>query len=341
MRAKIHGINVELISSCPDFTRFVSNNYSHFLCENAFRKDIRVEFSYYSYPRRGPVFNYRAWNKLGTGIWLNNNELFIVETPGLNIHLKYNDDKLVIQTNFSEKWYHLLKKIRYGQSVKLQLYQYIMRQIIHFPVFWMLEKRQGIHLLHGAAVEKNGRALIFTGLNGVGKTTLAAYLCLNHNFKLFSDNFVLFDREKIYAFPENIRLSSQSVRLLRIHLQSQKQIYGKYHLPLESSQFVKEAKPVGICFISLTDEANTEINHISSEYTLELLTSIHHFLKEFSEYSYLALMQLVCPHQPVIQDKLDTLRNFLENVESYMFTMNKNKPLSKMSKEVLNAFDFA
>lgn len=67
-------------------------------------------------------------------------------------------------------------------------------------------------LLHAAVVERDGQALILTGVSGAGKSTLAALLGLR-GWRLMGDEFALLDPESglIHAFPRLISLKNASI----------------------------------------------------------------------------------------------------------------------------------
>lgn len=70
-------------------------------------------------------------------------------------------------------------------------------------------------LLHAAAVERGGEALILTGVSGAGKSTLAALLSLR-GWRLMGDEFALLDPETglIHAFPRLVSLKNASIATL-------------------------------------------------------------------------------------------------------------------------------
>lgn len=74
-------------------------------------------------------------------------------------------------------------------------------------------------LLHASAVERDGRALLMTGLSGAGKSTLAALL-MARGWRLMGDEFALVDPETglIHAFPRLISLKNESIAVLRAAL---------------------------------------------------------------------------------------------------------------------------
>ncbi|MDB5685850.1 MAG: HprK-related kinase [Rhizorhabdus sp.] len=67
-------------------------------------------------------------------------------------------------------------------------------------------------LLHAAAVERNGQAIILTGESGSGKSTLAALLG-EDGWRLLADEFVLIDPDTglIHPFPRAISLKNRSI----------------------------------------------------------------------------------------------------------------------------------
>jgi HprK-related kinase A len=69
-------------------------------------------------------------------------------------------------------------------------------------------------LLHAAAVERDGRAVLMTGHSGAGKSTLAALLG-ERGWRFLGDEFVLVDLEDgcLHPFPRPISLKNDSVGL--------------------------------------------------------------------------------------------------------------------------------
>lgn len=67
-------------------------------------------------------------------------------------------------------------------------------------------------LLHASCVERDGRAVLMTGVSGAGKSTLAA-LMMARGWRLMGDEFALVDPETglVHGFPRLISLKNQSV----------------------------------------------------------------------------------------------------------------------------------
>lgn len=67
-------------------------------------------------------------------------------------------------------------------------------------------------LLHASVVERDGEAMVMTGVSGAGKSTLAALLSLR-GWRLMGDEFALLDPEtgQLHAFPRLVSLKNASI----------------------------------------------------------------------------------------------------------------------------------
>jgi HprK-related kinase A len=70
-------------------------------------------------------------------------------------------------------------------------------------------------LLHASVVERDGRALMMTGISGAGKSTLAALLGAR-GWRLMGDEFALVDPEtgSIHAFPRLVSLKNEAIAVI-------------------------------------------------------------------------------------------------------------------------------
>ena len=74
-------------------------------------------------------------------------------------------------------------------------------------------------LLHAAVVERDGQAVILTGMSGAGKSTLAALLS-SRGWRLMGDEFALLDPATglIHAFPRLVSLKNASIATLEAEM---------------------------------------------------------------------------------------------------------------------------
>ncbi len=140
--------------------------------------------------------DYFSKNKiLGRAYHIKNNELHFA-----NLRYVYSNDSLLIETTFKEaknKWYKKRKKLNYAQC-HIRFYHQIL-----YPIFSLYTLLNGYYLVHGSLINFEGKNIIISGLDGVGKSSLSNILVKN-NAKLYSDNFVLFNGKN--AIPLNLAM---------------------------------------------------------------------------------------------------------------------------------------
>jgi len=107
-----------------------------------------------------------------------------------------------------------LEYLRRGRAERKRnrLFFKLMYFMIYYPMAWQLERARGWGLLHASAVAlPSGRAVILSGLGGVGKSTLGLSLLSRPGARLLSDNLIFHDEDRIYSCPEPVRLDAASL----------------------------------------------------------------------------------------------------------------------------------
>ena len=134
----------------------------------------------------------------------------LIPTPGLRRFFRP-------QVNFSFDGYFPFKPIPYNQASAL----------FEWGLNWCVASHsQQFLIIHAAVVERNGRAVIFPGTPGSGKSTLSAALVCK-GWRLLSDEMALLSLADglVYPMPRPISLKNRSIDVIRqFHAEA---VFGK------------------------------------------------------------------------------------------------------------------
>jgi len=282
---KVHSVNLKVKSSNYEFIRFVQENYPCFQIFSECSANIEISFSQESGIKARETKN--KMERFSKGLHQNSNSIYWENEFGFCCLVTLIKDDLWTIEGFH---FDLLNEKK-PQEEKFKNFQRSMRWVIHFPLFMMLEQKKKMRLVHASSISKNGRALVFAGLNGVGKSSIGRYIYQNHNYKYNSDNFLLTDGDKIYAFPEKGRLKEDALRKLDIkHYKKNDFVYNKYQNVFHPNEIELEAVASSVFIVSNNHEISCKpLDNSTGNKTLEAL---HGFLLEFPEYSFYNLLKI-------------------------------------------------
>jgi len=189
--------------------------------------------------------------------------------------------------------------------------------------------------MHAAAVEKDGEAVVLVGYDGVGKSTLAMYLCLKNNFQYVADNFVLYDDKCIYPFVENARLNKDSVKQLGLPYRG-KRIHGRVEvLPqFYTSGLPLNVKAIFFNYISGKDSP-LKIEKIDKKKLKNRILTMEDYLPEFIDYKqFLSVVKLTgsIPCKSSIRGR--PLDEFLNNNQLYLLKKSKIEDITDLAEEI-------
>ncbi len=292
--ASCFGVTLRLESEDPDFTAFAARNYQAFLEPPSAAPDIAVRFG----PRVGTAARARKreMNRLGMGLHVDEESLYWENAFGFSVLVTPRDGG-----GFVVQAYHFDLERERDPDLRARNHQRSLRWALHFPLFHCLGARRGLGLLHASGLalpDRTGgtraasdRALVFCGLNGVGKSTLAAFLAQQPGYRFMTDNFLLADKDAVYGFPEVLRLDPGALVRLGLAPQGGTTVYGKHHLSLAPEDVCLRAEPAA-CFLVANGEA-LSLEPLDAGLALKTLAGLHAYLGEFPEHSYLAALPLL------------------------------------------------
>lgn len=277
------------------------------------------------------------YRMLSPEIYLNSDKLIFINGRFF-IEVFRTNQTVNIRACFYERLDQRVRKIiGFKTQFINQNYQYLMRMIFYFPLFFLLQKKHRIIPIHAATVNRGNEALAFLGLNSAGKSTLAYYLTINHGFKLCADNFTLIDDSlKVYPFYELPRFDKKSLRLLNISSEEKKKAYGKYYLNNPDFVSLKNNIFLTKLFILRRIMRGNKVSlHPLKDKNLILhqINAIHNYIKEFHNYTFYNFFDF--GEMPSYESIMKTVVNSIKKI--YYLDIPQEKGFDLSMKEVENA----
>ncbi len=186
------------------------------------------------------------------------------------------------------------KKLEYLSPARVEhkrsrIFFKMMYFMVYYPFAWLLERGRGWGLLHASAVIlPSGRAVILSGLGGVGKSTLSLALLSRPGSRLLSDNLIFHDGERIYACPEPVRLdeaaaagvAAEGLEPRRTELPAS--THPKLTYRVAPSRRAAAAPPAAVCFLRFAPAAGW--SDLEPRQTAEMLRSASDLAREVKDY---------------------------------------------------------
>jgi len=318
----VYGITAVVSSNDDGFNRFVNNNYQLFASGYIEKPNIEIFFS----KEDGEIARKEKESlpRLSEGLYQNEKKLCWFNEFGFSIYVD-----IVAPDNWRIYGYHFDLTSQKNKEEILKNYMRSMRWMIHYPVFILLEKYQNKRLVHASVISKNGKAIVFAGLNKVGKSSMARFIFeQDSSYKFISDNFLLTDGEYVYAFPETARLSPVSLNKINVDKGESDLVYGKYHIIYNKERIEKKAVVEKAFIVNNGDEL--KIESLNGKHYHSVLEGMHRYLQEFPEYTFYSLLESVG-----FAKKSTELFFTNQNARFYRLELPLNWRLEESSAEVL------
>lgn len=193
--------------------------------------------------------------------------------------------------------------------------RFIIKTLIHDPIFIVLEKLLKINILHATAVTNWKKTFVFTGLGGSWKSTLAGAFFAKKWYQILSDNYCMISDGTLYPFPELPRVTNQTVDLLGIK-RGKKADWIKTYLDNRLEK-VNKSYPIDKIFICTYGDWLEIIELNDKDQVFELLLWINNYTKEFPEYLNFALLPLIWQYMTWKQ-RLKSLDRLVDNNKFYL-----------------------
>jgi len=225
VRLTLHGVSLGLTSGLDDFARYVEETMRPFLTdvhagparvdsrlewvEGAPRRDLEGAFGVRAYDRRPDRDLYLDGT---TAYWLR-----IDDFEDLQLAASWESGRLSLRGRYHFRlgrgrgeWARKLVYRHRLDALRARRFSTLLYYLVYHPLLWILSRERGWHLLHGGAVTSRQGAVLFGGMPGCGKSTLAVAMTADPEWHMLSDNLVLHDAQRLLACPELLLLDAVS-----------------------------------------------------------------------------------------------------------------------------------
>lgn len=219
----------------------------------------------------------------------NNNEYFDVNISyGIMPQevSKEIDDGRFFDFQKEKMWFYIKDIAKYyifnGDTIIVEQFnnahEYYVKAFVLGSAFGMLLLQRNIVAIHGSTVVVNGQALIITGIQGVGKSTLTSAF-REKGYSFMADDVSVSGKGKdkipiVYPGYPQQKLCRDAMKKMNYHLEDFKRIdegRDKYAIPVHKG-FIKEAMSLGaICEITIGENPYVESEEITGVEKLKLL----------------------------------------------------------------------
>ena len=225
-----------------------------------------------------------------------------------------------------------------GETKRERVYAALIYYLVYFPLLWYLERTRQWYPLHASAVAWPQGAIVLAGLGGIGKSTLTLAFLRDPDARLLSENLILHDQERVYAFPEPIHLDDRSRKMLtgldgRLESTGRMFSHNRHSYEVLASARVPSSVPRLFCLLRQGKEL--DLSRMSVQKTLRIVMSSDVLAREVNEYAQqAAALNFLSPMTDSFQQRIDALRRILDQTTCCVLTVRPGEDLGRVVRLV-------
>ena len=312
LRLNIHGVEVAITANWPRLNELVRLNYWPFEPPGPSMTSLDVFVNLWKrswsqgprLPGREPTGAEERW---GAELYGDGQRTVAFETERATVRFTM-DPKPTVRASFEIDRRSRIASL-YREVPSWEETQRMMRLAINQPVFHILA-RSGLTLLHASAAALDDHALVITGLNGSGKSSLC--FSLLDRFQYMADNYVLWDGRDILGVPTALRLPRARAHARFVQGPV---IFGKHLMVPKPGTTRLRARPRAL--IIVTRGSTSSLQRLSAEEGVRQVRAIHDLTPEFprSQFPRLLAMDFDYPEAGEIARTVPTFHLTMDRVE--------------------------
>jgi hypothetical protein len=232
------------------------------------------------------------------------------------------------------------KLVKHPDHLHRKLFE-MLRWVALFPIAWTLERRRSWVLLHGAAVARDGAAVVLLGAGGAGKTTTALALAARRGMTVLGENLLLWDGAAIHGIGEPARAERSTVALVDpvtagLALADAPGGSGKLMYRLDPSSLVAAARPRVL--VLLDEQAPPAPRRLPSDEAHERLLAAHRLTTEIQDYdAYAAALDFAWPTPGHTEAMRTRLGRLFRNTPTFVMGIDRSAGIDAAVAHVLDA----
>ena len=294
---RVHGIVVEVSSDEGQFVDYVRETLAPFVVTEPVSPQIQSSLRWFDEPAPASLaqtFPSAKWERrpdrdlyLGkdTAYWLRIDDFeplcLSITAAGESLHIVGHYYFQLGRSVATER----LRRLRYGRDMerlKARRFSTLLYYLVYHPLLWHLVRRGGWALLHGGAVSSDEGAVVFSGMPGCGKSTLAVAMLGDPKWDMLSDNLVLVRGSEVIACPEVLLLDAGSMARAgaggaRLQSTGERRVYGRDAYRPDRYQM----KPMKVrALVDVERAAATEIRSAGDSEAASMLLADNDMAKE-------------------------------------------------------------
>ena len=269
--------------------------------------------------------------QIGSNTFINNKRIITVRKIMRKIKMVYDfgfyDKKIHLRVFILNKPLKNFIKYRLMNSYEEEIFFELTYPLLYYPLFWFLENMHSMYVLHASAVTYKGKAVVFCGLEGIGKTSLALSL-LEFGGKFISDNLIFYDKDYVYPCYELVRINkSDSIDKWQDKIKKVDSLNGcKGFYRVDTKDTIDKVKPAIFVFPCFSSSFNVEV--LSSEDAVMKAVDLSRIPHEIGNYSeYHTLYNLLLSLRNPADLRYSTLSDLLKGAKNYRISMHKSSGL--------------
>jgi len=320
----IHDTRLTLESDNADFSRYARNVLASMLVPPVEEPDIRVRL-YWDQTLVSATTPADRYERLGRRLLLDGERIIQTEVllvPGLQVAKSIAGTKFIVDGSFQPRsWRMKMGLVLGGRDAQKRIFAALTYYLVYFPLLEYLERTHEWSPLHASGIAWPQGAAILAGLGGVGKSTITMAFLADADARLLSENVILHDAERIYAFPEQIHLDTRSREMLvdvgeRLQPTGESFSHSRDTFEVDPTACVKSASPTLFCCLRRGQEL--ALTPVTREKALEFALSSNVLAKELNEYAQqAAVSSLLSSEFGGRQRQIQMLERLLSHTDCY------------------------